>query len=249
MRPSHTGKVTTDSTSRMLYRMHLLLIEDNNDLAIELADFLESHGHTIDAAADGVTGLHLAVSNDYDAIVLDLMLPGLDGVEVCRQLRSDAGRWTPVIMLTARDTLEDRLAGFEQGADDYLVKPFSLRELLARLTALERRGSQNLPGNILQVEDLELNMNSLEVQRAGQPLTVSPTGLKILKVLMQAAPSVVRRERIERVLWGDEPPDGEALRVHIHNLRTIIDKPFDTSLLHTVRGIGYRLTATNVLPS
>ncbi|HEC15367.1 MAG TPA: response regulator transcription factor [Sedimenticola sp.] len=229
--------------------MHLLLIEDNNDLAIEVADFLESQGHTIDAAADGVTGLHLAVSNDYDAIVLDLMLPGLDGLELCRRLRSDAGRWTPVLMLTARDTLEDRLTGFDQGADDYLVKPFSLRELLARLTALERRGSQNLPGSMLRVEDLELNMNSLEVRRAGRRLSVSPTGLKILEVLMRAAPGVVRRERIERALWGDEPPDGEALRVHIHNLRTIIDKPFDTPLLHTVRGIGYRLAPANVLSS
>jgi len=237
------------STSRKLYRMHLLLIEDNNDLAIELADFLESHGHTIDAAADGVTGLHLAVTNDYDAIVLDLMLPGLDGLEVCRRLRSDAGRWTPIIMLTARDTLEDRLTGFEQGADDYLVKPFSLRELLARLTALERRGSQNLPGSILQVDDLELDMNSLEVQRTGQFIAVSPTGLKILEVLMQAAPGVVRRERLERVLWGDDPPDGEALRVHIHNLRGAIDKPFSAPLLHTVRGIGYRLAPANVLPS
>jgi len=237
------------STSRKLYRMHLLLIEDNNDLAIELADFLESHGHTIDAAADGVTGLHLAVTNDYDVIVLDLMLPGLDGLEVCRRLRSDAGRWTPIIMLTARDTLEDRLAGFEQGADDYLVKPFSLHELLARLTALERRGSKNLPSNTLQVDDLELNINTLEVQRAGQPITVSPTGLKILEVLMQAAPNVVRRERLERVLWGDEPPDGEALRVHIHNLRSVIDKPFNAALLHTVRGIGYRLASANALPS
>lgn len=237
------------STSRKLYRMHLLLIEDNNDLAIELADFLESHGHTIDAAADGVTGLHLAVSNDYDAIVLDLMLPGLDGLEVCRRLRSDAGRWTPIIMLTARDTLEDRLTGFEQGADDYLVKPFSLRELLARLTALERRGSQNLPGSTLQVDDLELNTNTLEVQRTGQPIALSPTGLKILEVLMQAAPGVVRRERLERVLWGDEPPDGEALRVHIHNLRSSIDKPFNAALLHTVRGVGYRLASANALPS
>ncbi len=236
-------------TSRKLYRMHLLLIEDNNDLAIELAGFLESHGHTIDAAANGITGLHLAVSNDYDAIVLDLMLPGLDGLEICRQLRSDAGRWTPVIMLTARDTLEDRLTGFEQGADDYLVKPFSLHELLARLTALERRGCQSFPGCILRVDDLELNMSSLEIRRAGQNLTLSPTCLKILEVLMRATPGVVRRERIERVLWGDEPPDGEALRVHVHNLRAVIDKPFDSPLLHTVRGFGYRLAPNNALPS
>lgn len=228
--------------------MHLLLIEDNNDLAIEMAEFLESHGHTIDAATNGVTGLHLALANDYDAIVLDLMLPGLDGLEVCRRLRFDAGRWTPVLMLTARDTLEDRLTGFDQGTDDYLVKPFSLRELLARLTALQRRGLKNHPGSILQVEDLELNINSIEIRRAGKNIVVSPTGFKILELLMRASPNAVRRERIERTIWGDDPPDIDALRVHIHNLRSAIDKPFDTPLLHTVRGIGYRLAAVNDLP-
>lgn len=231
----------------MLYRMHLLLVEDNNDLAIELADFLESRGHTIDAAADGITGLHLAVVNDYDAIILDLMLPGLDGLELCHRLRQDAGRWTPILMLTARDTVEDRLAGFEQGADDYLVKPFALAELLARLTALERRSSKKLPGSLLRVGDLELNTNTLSVQRAGQPIVVTPAGLKILELLMRASPGIVRRERIERALWGDEPPDGDSLRVHMHNLRAAIDKPFDSPLLHTLRGVGYRLAPPDVL--
>jgi len=220
--------------------MHVLLIEDNNDLALEVAEFLEHQGHSIDAAADGVTGLHLAVANDYDAIIMDLMLPGMDGLEVCRRLREESHRATPVLMLTARDTLEDRLEGFRQGADDYLVKPFSLHELLARLVSVSRRRRDDAK-NVLTVADLELDLNTLEARRAGQRLDISPSGLKILEVLMRNSPGLVRRERIEQALWGDDPPDGEALRVHIFKLRTAIDKSFKTPLLHTVRSFGYRL--------
>lgn len=228
--------------------MRVLLIEDNNDLAIEMAEFLENHGHTIDAAGDGITGLHLAMVNDYDAIVMDIMLPGMDGLEVCRRLREEAEQWTPVLMLTARDTLDDRLAGFRLGADDYLVKPFSLHEMLARLNAIGRRGSSNA-NNALRVGDLELNLKTLEARRAGRRLDISPSGLKLLELLMRRSPELVRREHIEHVLWGDEPPDGEVLRVHIHKLRAAIDKPFKTSLLHTVRNLGYRLASDTGTPA
>lgn len=221
--------------------MNILVIEDNQDLAANLYDFLEGKGHQVDAAADGVTGLHLAVVNDYDVIVLDLILPGIHGFEVCRKLREEAGKGTPVLMLTARDTLDDKLAGFECGADDYVVKPFSLRELEARLKALARRGHVS-PRQVLHVADLTLDPGTLQVQRGGQPIELPPIPLKILELLMRKSPRVVWRREIEQAIWADSPPDSDALRAHMHVLRNAIDKPFPRPLLHTVRSIGYRLS-------
>lgn len=229
--------------------MYLLIVEDNRDLAIELADYFESQGHIIDAAADGVTGLHLAVVNRYDAIVLDLNLPGLDGLELCRRLRQEADRWVPVLMLTARDTVTDRIAGLEQGADDYLVKPFSLRELKLRIDSIVRRQAGTARSVTLIVDGLELNPDTREVKRDNKSLDLTVIEFQILEMLMRRAPGVVSRDEISAKIWGDEPPDGDVLRVHIHHLRNAIDKSFDMPLLHTVRGIGYRLTATDALSS
>jgi len=220
--------------------MRILIIEDNTDIAANIGDYLEDRGHTVDFAGDGVTGLHLAIVNDYDAIVLDLMLPGMDGIEVCRKLRDEARKDTPVLMLTARDTLEDKLTGFQTGADDYLVKPFELQELSARLQVLGRRGKAAQP-RVLRIADLEFNLDSLSVTRAGQAINLNPTGLKILQRLMEASPWVVSREELERRVWGEELPDSDALRVHIHSLRAAVDKPFDTQLIQTRHGIGYRI--------
>ncbi|MGZ8165523.1 MAG: response regulator transcription factor [Methylobacter sp.] len=227
--------------------MRLLIIEDNQDLSIELADFFELQGDIIDTAADGVTGLHLAVVNQYDAIILDLMLPGIDGLELCRRLRNDAGNWIPVLMLTARDTLPDRLKGFEHGADDYLVKPFSLMELKLRLTALTRRHSGINQQTALSVADLKLVPETREVSRAGMAIELTAIEFQILELLMRQSPRVVSRQNIEYNIWGDTPPDAEALRVHIHHLRNAIDKSFPVPLLHTVRGIGYQLKPGNAL--
>ncbi|MEJ2577069.1 MAG: response regulator transcription factor, partial [Gammaproteobacteria bacterium] len=151
----------------------VLLIEDHRDIAEMVGSYLEEKGYTVDFAADGVTGLHLAVVNDYDAILLDLMLPGLDGLAVCRKLRQEARRDTPLLMLTARDTRRDVVAGLDAGADDYLVKPFDIRELEARVRALVRRGRGRVAAEVLQVGDLTLDTASLLVQRAGQ--TLNPT--------------------------------------------------------------------------
>ncbi|GIX35166.1 MAG: DNA-binding response regulator [Lysobacteraceae bacterium] len=222
--------------------MKILVIEDNQDLAANLGDFLEEQGHTVDFAADGVTGLHLAVVNDFDVIVLDLNLPGMDGLEVCRKLREEAHKSTPVLMLTARDALEQKLAGFDAGADDYLVKPFALQEVAARLAVLQRRGKGAGP-RILRVADLEYNLDTLEVSRAGKAISLNPTALKILRALMEASPAVVTRQELETRVWGEELPDSDSLRVHIHGLRAAIDKPFPTPLIHTRHGIGYRLAA------
>lgn len=220
--------------------MRLLVIEDNRDIAANLGDYLEDRGHTVDYAADGVTGLHLAVVNDFDAIVLDLNLPGIDGIEVCRKLRMEGRKQTPVLMLTARDSLESKLAGFDSGADDYLVKPFALQEVEARLQVLARRAKPNT-SRILTLADLEYNLDTLEVHRAGESVQLNPTALKILQALMESSPSVVTRTELETKVWGEELPDSDSLRVHIHGLRASIDKPFKTALIQTRHGIGYRI--------
>lgn len=220
--------------------MRILVIEDNQDIAANLGDFLEDCGYTVDFAADGVTGLHLAVVNEFDAIVLDLNLPGMDGLEVCRKLRQEARKNTPILMLTARDALEQKLAGFESGADDYLVKPFALQEVKARLQVIARRGKGVGP-RVLNVDDLEFNLDTLEVVRDTKSITLNPTALKILQALMEASPSVVTRQDLETRVWGEELPDSDSLRVHIHGLRAAIDKPFGRPLIHTRHGIGYRI--------
>ena len=219
----------------------ILLIEDNRSIAEMVGEFLEDQGYSVDYAADGVSGLHLAVANSYDVIVLDLMLPGLDGLEVCRKLRREAKSATPVLMLTARDTLEDKLVGLEAGADDYLVKPFEVRELEARLRALIRRDRRQVSAGLLTVGDMSLDTATLRLTRAGQELTVSPIGLKLLVILMRESPRVVSRRDIEREIWGDMLPDSDTLRSHLYNLRRVIDKPFARPLLHTIHSAGYRL--------
>lgn len=221
----------------------VLIVEDSPDLAANIADYLEAKGYLVDVALDGVTGLHLAVTQPHDVIVLDLMLPGIDGLTLCRRLRQDAQSSVPVLMLTARATLDDKAAGFGEGADDYLVKPFELRELDLRLRALTRRAHAGASQRRLKVADLEFDLDTFSVQRAGQALSLPALPLKILELLMRRAPGVVRRGEIEQVVWGDSPPDSDALRVHMHTLRSAIDPPGRPPLLHTLRGVGYQLKA------
>ncbi|MBV8605629.1 MAG: response regulator transcription factor [Pelomonas sp.] len=224
--------------------MRVLIVEDNPDLVANLFAYLEPLGYTLDVARRGDTGLTAATRGEYDAIVLDLMLPGLDGVELCQRLRQERQLDTPILMLTARDTLADKTAGFGSGADDYLVKPFSLAELDLRLKALMRRARGGGPGTRLQVGELSFERDTLRVQRAGRSVELTPTGYKLLAALMRAAPRLVTRESLVYEIWGDEPPDSDALRTHIHALRQAIDKPFDTALLRTVQGQGWRLDAS-----
>ena len=230
------------SAPDILSPMHILVIEDNPDIAANIGDFLADKGHIVDFAGDGVTGLHLAVVEDFEAIVLDLTLPGMDGLEVCRKLRQDARKQTPVLMLTARDALEQKLSGFDSGADDYMVKPFALQELEARLQVLARR-NRGPQTRILKVSDLEYNLDTLVVARQGKILQLNPTGLKLLQCLMESSPSVVTRRELEMRVWGEELPDSDSLRVHIHGLRAMVDKPFPTQLIQTRHGIGYRIAA------
>lgn len=217
-----------------------LIVEDNRDICENIADYLEKRNYILDFAFDGVSAMHLALTNSFDLIVLDLSLPRMDGLRFCQKLRANALVHTPVLMLTARDTLDDKLKGFEAGADDYLVKPFALQELHARLRALFTR-SQGKADILLAVGDLTFNRSTLQVYRAGQRIELSPACMKLLHRLMEKAPSVVHREALETLLWADEHPDGDALRSHMYKLRQAIDRPFDTPLIHTVHRIGYRI--------
>ena len=217
----------------------ILLVEDHRELAETVGAFLEASGCTVDYAADGLIALHLAVTEIYDAIVLDIMLPGVDGLEVCRRLRNEAKLTTPIIMLTAKGKLEDRLQGFENGADDYLQKPFDLPELVARIEAIVRRGKGL--STSYEIGELSLDLDTLDVCREGDKLTVSRTGFEILCTLMREYPKVVSRLELEQALWGDDPPDSDALRSHLYNLRQAVDRPYKLAMIETLAGRGYRI--------
>ena len=221
--------------------LRLLVVEDNPDILANLFAFLEPLGYTIEPARTGPGALELARDQSYDVIVLDLKLPGMDGIEVCRQLRRTLRKPTPVLMLTARDTDLDKVAGFDAGADDYVVKPFSLIELDVRLRALHRRASHQHVPAVLSAGSLRLDLATYQATRAGIPLRLTPTCLKLLAVLLRESPQVVTRAELERELWGDSPPNSDALRTHMHALRLAVDKPFPVPLVKTLPGIGYCL--------
>ncbi len=218
----------------------VLVVEDNRDICENIAAFLEKYDYILDFAYDGQSAMHLALNETFDVIVLDLMLPKMDGLIFCQKLRTSAKADVPVLMLTARDTLEDKLKGFEAGADDYLVKPFALQELHVRLQVLSKRNQVKVP-HLLTVADLTLDRLTLLVHRAGQRIDLTPACLKLLERLMEASPSVVSRNSLENLLWADDPPDGDALRSHMYKLRQAIDRPFDIPLIHTIHRIGYRI--------
>ncbi|QHB71738.1 response regulator transcription factor [Stenotrophomonas sp. 364] len=220
----------------------LLIIEDNPELVANLYSFFEPLGYVLDDARDGATGLRLATQNDYDAILLDLMLPRLDGMTLCQKLRQEFQNPVPIIMLTARDPVDDRVQGLALGADDYLIKPFSLRELDARIQALVRRAQGRQVQGTLAWEDLQVDTRAPQAWRQGQAISLTPSTHKLLLCLMRAAPAVVRKQEMEYLLWGDDPPDSGALRTHIHELRQHADRNFPSPLIETVHGVGWRLS-------
>jgi len=224
--------------------LSLLLVEDQHSIASNIAQYMEDKGHVMDFATQGQQALELALEQFYDLIILDLNLPVMDGLEVCRQLRAKSPRHVPILMLTARDSLEDKVAGFETGADDYLTKPFSLQELEVRCLALSRR-------HLLQTNDelvlgpLTIDRKRGKVRRDNQEIEVHAMGFKILSILAEAFPMVVSRSELSKKLWGDEPTESDALRSHIYQLRNAIDKPFDTPVVKTVHGVGFTLDVEN----
>jgi DNA-binding response OmpR family regulator len=217
----------------------VLLIEDQRSMAENIWEFLEARGQIMDHAADGQAGLQLALDNSYDVIVLDIGLPRLDGIEVCRRYRAQGGA-APILMLTARDRLEDKLLGFEAGADDYLTKPFDLRELAARIQVLYRRELRQSPA-VLQVEDLALDVPGRRATRQGQPLNLSPAGYRLLETLMRKSPHGALYAELAQALWGDAEHDPARLHTHVSLLRTAVDRAFDRPLILTVHGFGYRI--------
>jgi DNA-binding response OmpR family regulator len=224
----------------------VLLVEDDPDLAANIQDFLEQQGWRVDYAPNGALAMHHLISGSFSAGIFDLRLPGLGGLELCERVRTGIAPALPVLMLTAADTLEDRLRGFRAGADDYLVKPFALAELLARLQALIRRatGSVSTPDGTLSVADLRLCGSTRGVSRGGQSLTLTNMGFAILGKLMRHSPAIVPRSDLEFHLWGDEPPGSDSLRTHIATLRAAIDPPGLPPLLITHRGVGFQLLST-----
>ena len=221
--------------------MKILIIEDDHSIATNVYDFLSARGHTVDAAADGVTGLHLAITHAFDAIVLDIGLPGIDGIRVCAKLRDEAHIDTPVLLLTARDTLNDKLKGFEHGADDYLVKPFALKELEARLTALHKRSSGRVTDKVMAAGDLTLDPRSLLIRFAGAEVKLPPKCIRLLELMIAQPGRVFSRSELEHAVWGDAQETSDTLRSHMHLMRRALIEAGGYDPVETVHGMGYRL--------
>lgn len=219
-------------------KLTTLLIEDDLDLAQTVIDYLELESIQCDHASNGIAGLKLLTEQKFDVLLLDLNLPRMDGVSVCEQLRHQ-GYDIPILMLTARDQIADKVAGFNAGTDDYLVKPFELEELIVRIQALSRRRSGQM--QLLRCGDLEMNLDTREASRGGQILKLSPTSWRLLETLMRLSPSVVSKQKLEHAVWGDETPDSDSLKVHLFHLRKAVDGIADKKLIHTVTGHGFVL--------
>lgn len=222
--------------------MRILVIEDEPKVGRAVQEGLQSEGYDVELSATGEDGFFLASSQAFDLIVLDVMLPGRDGVEVLAALRK-GGLRTPVLLLTARDAIEDRVAGLDSGADDYLVKPFAFPELSARLRALLRRGKPESPDS-LKIDTLEMDVATRTVSRAGHRIELTPREYELLEFLVRNKGRVVSREMLAREVWkesGRATPLDNVIDVHIARLRRKVDDPFESKLLHTVRGVGFTL--------
>lgn len=220
----------------------ILVIEDNALLRAQLQRLFADAGMAVEFASDGLAGLQMALDAPPDVLVLDVGLPGLNGLRLCERLRTLADRHVPVLMLTARDALEDKLQGFRAGADDYLVKPFAGAELLARCQALTVRHRSGQT-HVLRIGSLRIDRRQGQAARHDVPLELHQTAYQILLALAEAWPRTLTRSELIQRLWGDAPPDSDPLRTHLYLLRQALDKPFATPMLKTVHGVGFRLQA------
>ena len=224
--------------------LNVLLVEDQISIAQNIADYMEAKGHVFDFATNGKQGLDLALAQHYDLVILDLNLPGLDGLEICRQLREKSAKHVPILMLTARDSIDDKISGFGVGADDYLTKPFALPELEVRCLALSRRHLLQTSSTIT-IGELSIDRKTQQATREGKTLALHAMGARILTILAEAYPQVVSRSELSQKLWGDEPTESDAMRSHIYQLRNVLDKPFSYPLIKTVHGVGFVLDSKN----
>lgn len=220
----------------------ILMVEDHYELASTLCEFLETHGFVIDHARNLDTARNLLKHNPYHILLLDINLPDGSGYDLCHWLRKEQGLDIPVLMLTARDTLDDKMKGFTSGIDDYLVKPFDFNELVMRVRALIKRSMGEVSNSQLQIHDLILDSARQTISRAGQNIELPPIQFKLLKLLMRNSPKVITKQEIVIELWGDTEPESDALRSHIYNLRKMVDKPFNQKLIHTVSGVGLKIS-------
>ena len=220
--------------------LSVLVIEDTPEIGREVCDFLSAQGMQVDYAANGALGLSLAQQQHYDVIVLDVMLPDINGVAVCKTLKQSCDPLPAVLMLTARDSIADKSLGFDAGADDYLTKPFDLTELQLRCQALARRHQLHQSQTVV-IGELSINEKQQLAERQGQSLKLSSTDFAILLLLVQAYPNAVSRQQLVNKVWGDEAPDSDVIRSHIYTLRQTLDKPFATPMLTTLHGIGFKL--------
>ncbi|MCC7047912.1 MAG: response regulator transcription factor [Alphaproteobacteria bacterium] len=222
--------------------MRILVIEDDNDTAAFLTKGLKESGFAVDRAATGPDGLHFATSETYDAMIVDRMLPGMDGLTIVQTLRAK-GNATPVLILSALGQVDDRVRGLQAGGDDYLAKPYAFSELLARVQALLRRGSTGAAETTIKVGDLELDLLARTAKRAGKPIDLLPREFRLLEFLMRHAGQVVTRTMLLERVWDYHfDPQTNVIDVHVSRLRQKIDKGFAPAMLHTVRGAGYRLS-------
>ncbi|MFT4768278.1 MAG: DNA-binding response OmpR family regulator [Glaciecola sp.] len=220
--------------------LSILLVEDHLPIAGQVTDFLQGHGWQVDHARTGQQALTLAATNPYHLVLLDLNLPDMDGVEVCEHIKQSAEINMPILMLTARDSFEDKAMGFGHGADDYLTKPFDLRELVLRCQALAKRNDLH-HNKLLELGDLRIDTTQKAAWREEQILTLTSIGFKILVLLAQAYPNPLSRSALLHQIWGDALPDSDALKSHIYSLRNELDKPFASPMLKTITNVGYKL--------
>lgn len=219
----------------------ILMVEDHYELAATVCEFLEEHGFVVDHARNLDAARNFLKTHPYHLLLLDINLPDGSGYDLCEWLRTDQGKDIPILMLTARDTLDDKLKGFSAGTDDYLVKPFDFNELVMRVRALIKRSLGEVSSSKIQIHDLVLDSATQTVTRAGQSIELPRIQFKLLKILMRNSPKVVTKQEIIIELWGDEEPESDALRSHIYNLRKMIDKPFQEKLIHTISGVGIKV--------
>lgn len=222
--------------------IRLLIVEDHSGLAKNLAEFFDDEGYVLDFASDGLSALHLVATQDYDVIVLDVMLPGVSGFEICRRVREELHKTTPILMMTAKDQLADKELGFRSGADDYVVKPFNLRELQLRIEALHRRQQGFVKVQTLAVADMRFDLNAMQVGNSkGQTLSLGGIPAKILQNLMQAYPAIVSYEELVAQVWGDKEVDMNTVRTQVYALRKTLQDAWGDVRIKTFHGRGYRL--------